>query len=961
MAVSDLNAAQQKVVLHAQRPALVIAGAGTGKTRVLTERIAYLIQEKKIPADQILALTFTEKATLEMQERIDRLLPLGHADVWVHTFHAFCDRILRERGIEVGIDPGYTLLTQADQWMFLKKHLFAFALNYYRPLGNPTRFLSLLLSHFSRLKDEMITPEQYMAYAEQKCIAARATADLVQIEEAEKMAEVAQAYATYQQLLQKESCLDFGDLLFYTVQLLEKRPSTLAYYQMHFPYIMVDEFQDTNYIQNYLVLLLAKKHRSLMVVGDDDQSIYKWRGASLSNIRTFLAQFPDAQTFVLQDNYRSTTPILDLAHAVIQGNNPNRLEVQQHISKKLIAHGVGADRQNSPLPKVCHFTHYLEETNGVVQTIAQGIAAGRSPSDFAILVRANLHAEPFIKALQAQNISFLVTMQGGLLSQEIIKDFIALLRLISDPSDDRACFRVLALPIFGVPMESLLTFTQNARKKYQSYFDALRLSLSSARAQQELFASDETATLAPVYKTLSLLIEKSRTAPTSVVIRSFLDATNFLTYLEKNEPQSLEHLSLLSKLIQNFESTSTDRRVSDFIDYVTLLEEAGEQPTVSPALDENSVRILTIHSAKGLEFSTVFIVNAVQHRFPAMRRSDPLPIPESLIAESLPQEDLHVEEERRLFYVGCTRAKEELFITYSDAYEGTKQWKPSVFVLEALASGFAEEMPCLPSPEVALTQAPHQSLRTAIITGQKKKPTLPKNLSHSQLETFERCPWQYALRYLYRIPEPQHSSATFGMILHDTLKTFYSAIQSGKKSTLPLLEECYANAWRSEGFLNHAHMSHQKTHGREMLQAFFERQKSDFGQPVALEKSFTLTLAGVRLTGRIDRIDRLPDGTYKVIDYKTGKQKTAAQVKKDLQLSVYALACARALKIPVSQLALYYLENQEELLTSRSQAILEKVAEELEKKIQALRTSDFAPTPGMHCDYCSYRLLCDAV
>lgn len=957
MALAKLNSTQKKIVVHAHGPALVIAGAGTGKTRVLTERIAFLMQEKKIPGNNILALTFTEKATLEMQERIDQLLPIGHEEIWIHTFHGFCDRILRERGIEIGIDPGYTLLTQADQWMFLKRHLFAFALDYYRPLGNPTRFLGMLLSHFSRLKDERILPEAYVTFAEKNLTTARGTRDLAQIEEAEKTLEIANAYATYQQLLQKESLLDFGDLLCFTVQLLEKRPSTLAYYQKQFQAIMVDEFQDTNYVQNYLVMLLAKHHRSIMVVGDDDQSIYKWRGASLANMQTFLTHFPDAELFVLQENYRSSPAILDAAYALIQGNNPNRLEIQQKISKKLIASKEVSSKNQ--MPQVWHFPHYLEETSAVVDAIWKGIAAGRSPSDFAILVRANLHAEPFVKALQGKNIPVHVAMQGGLLAQETIKDFVALLRLVSDLNDDRACFRVLALPILGLSMRSLLGFTQRAKKKYKTYFEALRSEIDEQ--QQELFSSDEKLTLGKIYKMVLLLTEKSRQAPTSFVIRTFLDATNLMDFLEENDPQAIEYVSLFSKLVQNFESTAQETRVPDFIDYLSLLEEAGENPSANSDYSDSSVNILTVHSAKGLEFPVVFIVNTVQHRFPAMRRSDPLPVPAALIPETVPEQDLHLQEERRLFYVACTRAQEQLYITYSDGYEGTKKWKPSVFVLEGLASGFMQESQ--PHIETMLTPpAPHRSLRTDLSDFQKKNGrALPKNLSHSQLETFERCPWQYALRYIYRVPEPQHGSATFGMALHDALRDFYTALMQGQKPTLSLLEQCYAASWRSEGFLSRAHMNHQKEHGWALLKSFFEHNAENFGKPVALEKSFAIMLAGVRLTGRIDRIDQLPDGTYKIIDYKSGKQKTAAQVKKDLQLSVYALACARALKIPVSQLALYYLENQEELLTTRSQETLQKVEDELKEKIDALRTSDFSPTPGMHCGYCPYRILCDAV
>ena len=298
---SNYNEEQRQAVAYGNGPLLVISGAGTGKTNLLVGRILHLISEKGVDASNILALTFTEKATQEMNDRVNEALPLGYHEIWIKTFHSFCESILRESGLEIGLQPDFKILNEADLWMFMKNHLVDFELDYYRPLGNPYKFLNALQQHFSRLQDENISPETYLDFAKKS-----------KEETAVKELELARTYGIYQKLLVENGYMDFGGLLFYTLLLFQKRPEVLHYYSERFKYILVDEFQDTNFAQNKIVTLLAQKHRNLLVVGDDDQSIYRWRGASLTNIQYFKKLFPEAKTLVLNKNYRSNQSILDL-------------------------------------------------------------------------------------------------------------------------------------------------------------------------------------------------------------------------------------------------------------------------------------------------------------------------------------------------------------------------------------------------------------------------------------------------------------------------------------------------------------------------------------------------------------------------------------------------------------------------------------------------------------------------
>lgn len=327
--LNDLNPEQKQAVTYGDGPFLIIAGAGTGKTTVITRRIAYLILSEKAKPEEILALTFTDKAAGEMEERVDKLLPYGYVDLWISTFHSFCERILRQHALDIGLALNFKLLNQAQQTLLIRQNFDRFDLDYYKPLGNPFKFIQNLVKHFSRAKDELVTPEEYLQHAEKIKVNQDSTMSGEALDqETARLKEIAEAYHTYQQILLDNSALDFGDLINYTIKLLQTRPNILEKYRQQFKYILVDEFQDTNWAQYELLKLLAIPKNNLTVVADDDQSIYKFRGASYNNVIQFKKDFPSSQAVTLLRNYRSMQNILDLAHQFIQLNNPNRLEAQ---------------------------------------------------------------------------------------------------------------------------------------------------------------------------------------------------------------------------------------------------------------------------------------------------------------------------------------------------------------------------------------------------------------------------------------------------------------------------------------------------------------------------------------------------------------------------------------------------------------------------------------------------------
>jgi len=925
--LDDFNKSQKKAITHIEGPLLVVSGAGTGKTHVLTGKILYLLLEKKVPSEQILALTFTDKAAEEMSSRVDAALPLGHGEIQIRTFHAFADQILKERCHEIGLGLDYKILSEADLWMFLKKHVLNFKLMYFRSLTNPQKFLHALSQYFNRLMDEDITPDSYLHFCDQ--LIGKAS-DEAEREYAEKQLELARAYETYLHLLVSNASMDFGSLIYFANRLFEKRPSVLAEYQKRFRYFLVDEFQDTNFAQNKLIMILSGKSRNITVVGDDDQSIYKWRGASLTNIQYFKKNFPQAASVVLNENYRSSQNILDLAYNIIQKNNPNRLEVSQSVNKKLIS----AVKKTEKPAQIYHFATLSEEVEFVVSKAKDSL---RKKLDTAILVRTNALATPFLEYLKKEKLPYQHFAPSALFSKSGVKDCIAVLRVIADPWDDIALFRCLSFPIWGIPMKNLLEVTKTARSGNLYMFNLL-----------------SGKVLDKAKKTIHGLIEFSRDHSVSEVLGKFISENE---YLNSVTDEILVDIGNFSEKVKNFENAHNEKSVTDFLQYVQLVEEIGEPRDVKEFLDRDSIKILTIHGSKGLEFDSVFIPGMSSGKFPGISRREPFEIPQELIPESLPSGDIHIEEERRLFYVAITRAREFLTLTYSDNYDGKKQWKVSPFISEAISTGKAILLNSRDKNEIHHEQSSFElkiKRSNNVASG-----TLPK-LSYSQLDCFETCPLKYKYRYLQNIPTVMPSIVNFGSSIHNTLKEFYEELQKHPmkitEDLWPQLKRLYEKNWIAKGYEDRTMQEEQKKIGLMMLERFYAKEKEVFTIPAFLEKSFKLKINDIILTGRIDRIDRLSDGTYEVIDYKTGS--TEKKLDKDLQLSIYALACKEDLKINVSKLSLYFLESMEKVSTVRSEDSLLECKNEIIQFANEIASSNYSPTPGFHCGWCEYRLIC---
>uniref|UniRef100_A0A832E0R8 DNA 3'-5' helicase n=1 Tax=candidate division WWE3 bacterium TaxID=2053526 RepID=A0A832E0R8_UNCKA len=927
---------------------LVIAGPGTGKTTFITNEIRKLL-EKGVDPSQILALTFTDKAAQEMLGRLDEAMPLGYEPPWISTFHSFCDRILRQEGLEIGLDPAYKILSEPEAWLLLRQHLYDLPLDYYRPLGNPTKFISALLNLFSRAKDEEVTPDDYFKWA-LRLRSGSSTKE--EKEEAKKQTELAKVYEACQKLLLKNSDLDFGDLILWTIKLFKDRPNILQKYRQQFRHIFVDEFQDTNSAQFSLIKLLVPgrsvvQSSNLTVVGDDDQAIYKWRGASVSNILEFKKTYPSCRTHVLSTSYRLTDTLAQRSYRMIKNNNPDRLEVKlKNVSKKLKTLKTG------PAPTLLYARSAEEETELVLRKIVELInTEGKNFSDFAILARANAHLDPFIAALKRHELPFQIVGNRGLFEQEEVAALLAVLRVIKDPTDNISWYKILNIPAFKIPPERTLQLFVVAQKE--------SIPLAEILAREKIKALDVIHDLAK---------DAFRVSPSHLLF-DFVRKSGYIKNLE--EPPTLENqlkienIALFFQKIQQFEAEVKEPNVPELVDYLDLLIEAGESPAQAVIEDVDTINLMTVHAAKGLEFPVVFLVSLTADRFPTRQRSAALELPEHFVKEfrylkKSHKEDAervgHQQEERRLFYVGATRASEQLFLSYAQSYGGVRDKRPSPFIFELGLEVSSE--PQAGSPiETLPVREPEKELDL--------KRFIPEKLSYSQLEDYKTCPWKYRYKYVLRLPSPPTPPTSFGISLHETLREFELRRIKGEKVALGQFLKMYREHFLAGGYRDRKEKEAYFQRGKKLLTDFYRKYQQKLFPPWMVEKGFEIKLGGKTIAGRIDRIGKNAAGEFELIDFKGGEtgqkeeEQLAKKAQKDDQLFLYTLAAKEALGINPKSVVLFYLEGGKRIEASFSEEEIQKRTAEIEGRIQKIVRGDFKATPGPQCVWCPFNQICE--
>jgi len=963
--LKKLNEEQKEAVVHKKGPLLIVAGAGTGKTTVITQRIAYLIEQAEVKPEEILAVTFTDKAAGEMEERVDKLLSCGYVDLWVSTFHSFCERILRDHSLDIGLPADFKVLDPTSGWLLVRQNLDKFKLDYYNSLGNPTKFIQALISHFSHCKDQEIYPEDYLAYANK--LKTRDNAS--EIQEVERIKEVAQAFQVYQKLLLENSYLDFGDLINYCLKLFKKRPLILEKYREKFKYILVDEFQDTNWSQYELIKLLAAPKNNLTVSADDDQAIYRWRGASFGNIVQFSKDFPKAKQISLVKNYRSTQNILDLAYKFIKANDPDRLEFINKINKKLVADGKGKG-----IIEHIHAKSLDEEIGKVIRKILEILKRDKDVNynDIAILARTNDTANSFAKALERASLPYQFLASKGLYSKPVILDVISYFKLLDNYHESSAVYRIMNLPFLGILYEDIVKLTQYSSRKTKSLYESLEeLSLVSGISVKSQGKINFILSLVKKHTALS------RDRVVSEVLVAFLEDSGYLKYLvNKEDKEQLDILNQFYKRVKNFEEASIEPTLKNFMEEILLEIDSGEEGRLEfdPEQGPDMIKVTTIHGAKGLEFKYVFLVNMVDKRFPTMDRKDLIELPEDLIKDIKPKGDVHLQEERRICYVAMTRAKKELYFTSAEDYGLARKKRLSRFLIEM---GYKDKLEAGVSKNGLLVEKPDFS---KVSVGKRDVKYLPKHFSFSQLAAFEKCPLQYKFNFILKVPIKGKAVFSFGKTMHNTFYAFLKYVNenAGKKSDLfgfgdknnkdsfglSDLLEIYEKNWIGEWYENKNQKEEYYKLGKKIVKEFYNEFVKNppeilkINNIFALEMPFNLKIGEHTLYGVIDRIDKTESGVV-IIDYKTGKAKEKLVLEDKEQLLIYQIAAEEIFKLKPNKLVYYYLNEGKKASFLGSEKEIIELKEKIIQEIEDIKTSNFKATPGRQCAFCDFKDICD--
>jgi ATP-dependent DNA helicase UvrD/PcrA len=954
--LDGLSSAQRTAVLHGDGPLLIIAGAGTGKTTVLTRRIAHLIASKRARPEEILALTFTEKAAAEMSERVDQLIPYGYAETWIGTFHAFGDRVLREGALESGLNPEFRVLARPEQIIFLRERIFRLPLERFRPLGDPTRHLAALLDLVSRAKDEDVSPAQYRAWADRRSEAAVTSAER---DEASAQAELAAFYETYQRLLTEAGLVDFGDQIHRALSRLRESAAALAALRARYRYVLVDEFQDTNHAQLELVRLLAGEGPgpNITVVGDDDQAIYRWRGAASANLLAFRRFYPGAREVVLNENHRSTQVVLDASARLISYNNPHRLEVVAGIDKRL-----RSPRLEGPAVVHLRYDTVSAEADGVAALVESRLQAGYRPRDVALLVRSNRDADPFLRALNVRGIAHRFSGSRGLYAREEVRLLIAFLRTLANPADSVSVFYLSASELYRLPASELLRLNHHARRKNRPLLEVLR----GLPADEEL-AGIGGATREGAARLLADVEAAAADVPrlrTGEVLYKFLQASGLLGRFSREASAEAElkvkNIARFFDAVRSYGETAEHDRVPAFVEHLDLLREAGDDPAVAEAdFDDDAVGVLTVHKAKGLEFGVVLMVGCAQDRFPLRRRTEALELPADLLGDPGTGGDAHLQEERRLFYVGMTRAKDELVLTSAADYGTARPRKVSRFVVEALDLPSPSPLARRSRPLEALAR--HQPAPAAEpLPARASRGTLA--LSFRQLDDYATCPLKYQYIHVWRVPLLTHHRVVFGSAVHKAVQRHFQARLDGHAFSEDEIVEAFRAAWVSEGFLSREHEEQRQRAGEEMLRRFHRADAEAPLRPTAVEQDFAFYAGETKVVGRYDLVVE-DAGRVTLLDFKTGAvddpRKAQERAADSVQLDLYALAFLRTRGRLPDWVELRFLETG--IAGGRVPSV--ERAEAMEAQVQevaaAVRARAFPARPSyLACGQCPFRDIC---
>ena len=943
---------------------LVIAGAGTGKTTVLTQRVTHLLREGHARPDEILALTYTENSAAEMLGRVRRELKGGDlGGLQACTFHAWCNELLARRGANFGV------LDDKDLWVFLRRRIRDLRLKHFVRAANVAQFLDSLLDFMRRCQDELVGPPEYLSYVQRlergevplpRVVRAKKQADLAATEVLERCQEIARVFATVEEMLCQKNLGTFGHMITRAYRLLKDDPALLEEERRRTRFLLVDEFQDANFAQVEILSMLAGSAGNIFAVGDPDQAIYQFRGASSEAFTLFGGKFPAGQVVVLGKNRRSLSPILRCAFGIV---NDNPAVFPGAFSPGGVANGyqrkpleslreeqalLAVESKAAPLVEIVTWRDKEVEAADLARRIQKMRKEQRCRwSDFAVLSRIHGHREELVHELAERGVPFAIEGLDVLDTPEV-RDVVACLTAAVSPNDATSLFRVAAMPRFEISATELRAAMKAMRRELDMRGVLGRLRNGTA----VLESVDE------VHREVKKH-EVRADGAVKLVMRHF----------------GLQRTGCVDAFVEfvgewHAKAINETGSPSEFLEYLDYFGQAHGAITL-PRSTEDAVQLLTAHAAKGLEYRNVAILRGSSTYFPCSYKEPLIAFPAELRtsgASSTDDKTLHEEEERRLFYVAMTRAKDTLAI-YANQGQSKKDPKPTKFLREFMvrpdykkfwvtrsAAAVQDDLFAEEEQRVALQQSNVAAWllmdpSTNFVTG----------LSASAIEIYEECPLRFKLEREWNLPREVSAALHYGAAMHGVLRTFYDAQRYQREISDNDLLEQFRSELASAGIADRYQYELYLRQGMEQLRQFFECAR-DGATPDVMETEcrFDLEVGSAKVAGRLDRIDRMDQETVAIVDYKTGKPKSQEDADKSLQLSLYALAARETWGKRAERLIFHNLENNTTVWTERNDAQLEEAKMRVLEAAGGIAEGKFQAKPGYQCSYCPYRNLCPA-
>ena len=944
---------------------LVIAGAGTGKTTVLIQRVANLIREGHGRADEILALTYTDNSAAEMMDRVREELKGTAIDgLQTCTFHAWCNGLLQRRGL------GFGVLDDKDLWVFLRRRIRDLRLKHFVRAANVGQFLFDLLDFMRRCQDELVGPADYARYVERlergevplpRVAGSKKQAELEAGEILERSREIARVFAAVETMLGEKNLGTFGHMITKAYQLLKDDSTLLAEERLRTRFVLVDEFQDANFAQVEILSLLAGTAANVFAVGDPDQAIYQFRGASSEAFTLFMRNFPAARVVVLGKNRRSLSPILRCAFGIVNENpavfgqtlsqKGNSISYQRAALQSLREEEATqrGEAVAAPLVEIVTWRDKEVEAADLARRIQKNRKERRCRwSDFAVLYRQHNHRDELVHELAERGIPFSIEGLDVLHTPEV-RDVVACLTAAVSPNDAASLFRVSALPQFGIEPTELRATMKAVRRQELD----LRTVLGRLPNGAPVLESVEK-----VHREVGKDGVRAEDA-VDVVIRHFglpraPLVVAFLKFVEAWQKKAIAETG----------------SASEFLEYLDYFVQARGGISL-PRSTDDAVQLLTAHAAKGLEFRHVAVLRGSSTWFPTPYREPLVAFPAELRrpdAISTDDKTLHEEEERRLFYVAMTRARDTLAI-YAHQGRGKKDPKPTQFLREFMAHpAYKKFWSTRPAAAVQDTLFAEEEQRIAVQQSNVAAWLLlppsagfVSGLSASAIEIYEECPLRFKLEREWNLPRDVPASLHYGAAMHNVLHTFYDGQRYQREVSDDELLEQFRAALAAAGIADRYQYELYLRQGMEQLRQFLEVARSGAAPEVLeTERKFELLVGSAKLTGRVDRIDRTGADTVAIVDYKTGKPRSQEDADESLQLSLYALAARDAFGKRADRLIFHNLENNVAVCTTRSDGELEAAKLRVQKASDGIARGEFAAKPGYQCSYCPYRNLCPA-